>query len=239
MSENNEKYNASKACNTEKDSVSVSENLNCLSGVTSHRRIYDITQVICPEMPLWPGDAPVALKTNYQDGVSLTSISMSAHCGTHVDAPCHVISGGVGVSGLNLQQMYGKARVCDMGGVGVVDSAALSKHEIAGVKRLLIKTSNSELLSKFGFSTKYVYLAEDAARFLLHIGIKLLAVDYLSVDAYDSTDYAVHRLLLEAGVIIVEGVNLSGVPPADYEMVCLPLRIATDGAPARVILRSL
>lgn len=190
-------------------------------------------------MPLWPGDAPVALKTNYQDGVSLTSISMSAHCGTHVDAPCHVISGGAGVSGLDLEQMCGNARVCDLSGFDVVDSAALSKHELAGVERLLIKTSNSELLSKPGFSTKYVYVAEDAARFLLHIGIKLLAVDYLSVDAYESTNFAVHRLLLEAGVIIVEGVNFSGVPPADYEMVCLPLNMATDGAPARVILRSL
>jgi arylformamidase len=101
-------------------------------------------------------------------------------------------------------------------------------------------TSNSALLKQGRFSEDYACLTEDAAAYLVEKGIKLVAVDYLSVDAFDTDYYPVHRRLLEGGVAVVEGDDLSGVPAGDYELICLPLKIKNgDGAPARVVLREL
>jgi len=191
-------------------------------------------------MPLWPNDAPVVFQRQALDGGgSLSSFSLSAHSGTHVDAPCHMLSKGADASQLSLEKMCGIAKVCDLSDAEIIDFNALSGLALTGVKRLLIKTSNSAFLAKHDSTPHYAYLTEDATRFILKLGIEFLAIDCLSVDAFDSCDYPVHRLLLEAGVIILEGVDLSDVSAGDYELLCLPLKIATDGAPARVILRTI
>ena len=227
--------------NPKKNNNTLLENKGCSAenNFMECGHIYDITQTIKADMPQWLGDPPVALQTTFYGGTSLTGISMSAHSGTHVDAPCHMLHGGVDASQLSLEQMCGMAKVCDIGNVEIIDSEVLIKLNLVGVKRLLLKTSNSVLLAKPNITPQYVHLTVDAAQYLVDMKIMLLAVDYLSVDAFDSCDYPVHRILLEAGIIIVEGVDLSGVPSADYELLCLPLKMTADGAPARVILRSI
>ena len=204
-------------------------------------QIYDITQMIKPGMPVWPGDKPVAFQKKTPQCVnSLTNLMMSAHTGTHVDAPSHILPGGADVSGLDVEQLTGLARVCQTGSAAVIDRVVLESLNLEGVTRLLLHTANSDLLASSSFEKAYAPLTLEAAHYLVRGGVRLLAVDYLSVDEYDTSIYPVHRVLLEAGVIIVEGVDMRGVPAGDYELLCLPLKIeGCDGAPARVILRSL
>jgi len=207
----------------------------------SRSKIYDITQTISPGMLAWPGEEIVAFnKVEYEGVSSLTHLVLSAHTGTHLDAPAHIISGGKGTDQLDLEQLTGLARVCYLPGGHSIDSAMLSNLSLDGVSRLLMRTSNSTLLESASFNKDYVSLTEDAAEYLVEKGIKFLALDYLSVDKFDTSMYPVHRILLNAGIVIVEGVNLRSVPAGDYEMLCLPLKLeGCDGAPARVILRTI
>jgi RpiB/LacA/LacB family sugar-phosphate isomerase len=204
-------------------------------------KTYDITQVIRPGMLSWPGDPKVVFKKVDFEGVAnLTRLDMSAHSGTHVDAPSHILRGGTGTDGIALDCLVGLACVCDVAGVKQIDPALLERKNLSGVSRLLLKSNNSALLSKAGFEKNYAFLTEDAALYLVDKGLKFLAVYYLSVDAFETSLFPVHRTLLHAGVAIVEGVDLSGVPEGDYELICLPLKLEScDGSPARVILRSL
>ena len=204
-------------------------------------KIYDITQTISPGMLLWPGDQAVVFKKVEYEGISsLTQLDLSVHTGTHVDAPAHIISEGRGVDQLEMEQLTGLARVCHITEIHCIDRALLSNIDLDGVSRLLLKTSNSTLLGLSNFNKDYISLTEDAAEYLVEKGIRFLAMDYLSVDEFATKIFPVHRVLLNAGVVIVEGVNLSEVPVGDYEMLCLPLKLKNcDGAPARVILRTL
>lgn len=204
-------------------------------------KIYDITQTIKPGMLSWPGEEIVAFNRVEHEGVSsLTHLVLSAHTGTHLDAPAHILSGGKGADQINLEQLAGLARVCHVPDAHRIDCALLKNISLDGVSRLLLRSSNSTLLESTSFEKDYVSLTEDAAEYLVEKGIKFLALDYLSVDEFDTCNYPVHKILLNAGVVIVEGVNLSSVPAGDYEMLCLPLKLeGCDGAPVRVILRTL
>ncbi len=204
-------------------------------------KIYDITQTISPEMLSWPEDSPVSFNNTELEGVaSLTRLDMSAHTGTHIDAPAHIICGGKGIDEIDIEQLSGLASVFDLSNAKIIDRVLLSGLNLAGVSRLLLKTSNSDLLNEPDFNQEYVSLTTDAAEYLVEQGIRLLALDYLSVDEFSSSLYPVHQILLNAGVVIVESVNLSEVPAGDYEILCLPLKIkGCDGAPARVILRTI
>jgi arylformamidase len=171
---------------------------------------------------------------------SMTNLMISAHTGTHVDAPSHILADGTGTERLDLECLTGLARVCHVAQAKQIDRSLLDSMALDGVSRLLLRTSNSALLETASFNKGYVSLTEDAAEYLVERGIKFLALDYLSVDKFDTSLYPVHRILLDAGVVILEGVDLSGVPAGDYEMLCLPLKLeGCDGAPARVILRTI
>ena len=209
--------------------------------LTGRRKTYDISRLIEPGMLIWPGETEVAFTDKKFEGIArLTTLTMSAHTGSHVDAPAHVIPGADGVESLDVDKMMGLARVCQLGRQDKIDRAVLEQLNLDGVTRLLLGTQNSELLSSAGFINSYAYLTPDAAQFLVEKGILLVAVDYLSIDSLETADYPVHHVLLHGGVIVVEGVNLSGVPAGDYELICLPLKIKDgDGAPARVVLREL
>jgi arylformamidase len=109
---------------------------------------------------------------------------------------------------------------------------------LAGVQRLLLQTSNAALWEKTGFQANYIALTESAAHLLVEVGVRLVGIDYLSVDAFERQDFPVHRILLGAEVLILEGLDLRTVPPGDYELLALPLLLAHgDGAPARALLR--
>ena len=207
-------------------------------------RIYDISLSITESLVVWPGDPPIRITQPHHldrgDSATVTRLDMGAHTGTHVDAPAHFISGGSGVDTLDLDVLVGPARV-----VHALEADALSADVLAalpippGTERVLFRTRNSELWArKFAheFAEDFIAITEDGARWLIAHGARLVGVDYLSVGPFHAAA-PTHQTLLRAGLIPVEGLNLSGVAPGMYQLVCLPLKIVgADGAPARAIL---
>lgn len=209
-------------------------------------RVFDVSVRISPQMPVWPGDPPVQIERvasiNKGDPANLTRLSLGAHTGTHVDAPYHFIEKGLRVDQLSLNTLIGSAYVLE---VHPTRERAIAATDLGNlglpstVQRLLIKTDNSSLWEGklLEFERDFIHLGHDAARWIVKRGIKLIGVDYLSVDGFDSGDNAIHRTLLEAGVVIIEGLNLSHVAQGVYQLCCLPLKVVdSEGAPARVVL---
>jgi arylformamidase len=207
-------------------------------------RTYDISLTIHPELPVWPGDAPVSLermsKMELGESHNLTKMSMSAHVGTHVDAPFHFLEDGPTIDQLDLKMLTGRAYVLHLPDeVDLITAELLENAEIPPrTRRLLFKTRNSGYWDQglTEFQTDYVGLAPDAAEYLVNRSLKLVGVDYLSVAPFeDSTP--THKILLEAGVVVVEGLNLTEVSQGRYTLYCLPIKLGgADGAPARAIL---
>jgi arylformamidase len=206
--------------------------------------IYDISLTISPSMPVWPGDAPVELTLaqamDRGDAVNVTKLSMSAHTGTHVDAPHHFLNDHRTADGLPLEVLTGPCYVTQLPDeVGEISAEVLDRMSFgAGTTRLLFGTSNSKFWANGDekFQEDYVSVSEDGAEWLVAHGIQLVGVDYLSVAPF-SDGTPTHTILLEAGVVIVEGLNLSQVPRGFYNLYCLPLKLSgADGAPARAIL---
>jgi arylformamidase len=193
-------------------------------------------------MTVYPGDPPFAIEPVQRLGEApfqVSRMSMATHAGTHVDAPAHFVSGGATVDQLPLEILLGKTRVVEVVVRERVERRDLEVLDLRDDLRVLLKTRMSGQLQKPGFQEDHVYLSQDAALYLAQAGIKLVGFDYLSIDRFGSADYPAHHALLGAGVVIVEGLDLSGVEPGEYDMACLPLRVlAGDGAPARVVLRS-
>jgi arylformamidase len=206
--------------------------------------LYDATLPIQEDMVSFPGDPPFHIKPLYirdkGDPFNLAALSMSTHLGTHVDPPAHYIDGGKTVDQLPLDSLVGPGVVLDLQGNPVLDRKILSQTPIGCAKRVLFKTDNGPLLLKKKFHEDYVHLARDGAEYLVERGVLLVGIDYLSIERYMNPGAPVHRTLLDAGVVILEGVHLLSVPPGPYEVCCLPLPIkGADGAPCRVVLRSL
>ena len=203
--------------------------------------IYDVTRALSPGMWNWPGDAPVAFQRVDFPGVNqMTNLSFSAHAGTHVDGASHMIKGGSNTDGIDFDKLTGLARVVTIPQCEIINREILKTLDIDGVSRLLLKTSNSERLSASAFDEKFTALSGDGAQYLVEKSVKFIATDYLSIDVFESRDYPAHKTLMGAGAVVVEGVDLTNVPAGDYEMLCLPLKLeGCDGAPARLLLRSL
>ena len=205
--------------------------------------IYDISLPISESLITWPSDPPVRMTQPFHldrgDNATVTRLDMGAHTGTHVDAPAHFILGGAGVDTLDLHVLVGPALV-----VAALEADALSADVLealplpAGTERVLFRTRNSERWARGEreFAKDFVGITEDGAHWLVARGVRLVGVDYLSVGPFGQTR-PTHRVLLRAGVIPVESLNLSGIAPGVYLLVCLPLKIVgIDGAPARAIL---
>jgi len=205
-------------------------------------RTYDISVPLTAGMPLYPGDPPFEIEALPHDGAApyvISRLGLSTHSGTHVDAPAHFLPGGATVDQLPVDILVGKARVVELLEQERIERADLEAQDMRDDLRVLIKTRMSGLMQKSAFQEDHVYLARDAALYLAQAGIKLVGFDYLSIDRYGATDFPAHRALLDAGVVIVEGLDLSDVQAGEYDLFCLPLRIGGgDGAPARVLLRS-
>jgi len=203
----------------------------------------DISAPLRAGMTAWPGDEPpqIALAQSLDKGdpYNLTRLAMSAHTGTHLDAPRHFLPGGAGIDAMPPEAMCGPARVVRAEGGAV--RAADVPGDLAPGARILFRTRNSERdLFAGTFFEDYVFLARDAAEKLVRAGALLVGIDALSVSGFHEDPAETHRLLLGAGVWILEGVCLRGVEPGEYELVCLPLRMeGADGAPARAMLRPL
>jgi arylformamidase len=206
-------------------------------------RIYDVTLTISPDLPVWPGDPAITTErvSRMEDGeiCNVTRMELSVHTGTHVDAPYHFLPDGDTVETLSLKTLTGRAYVVHLPDVDLITQAVLEKAEIPPrTRRVLFKTRNSDHWAKNTreFNTNYVGVSPDAAEYLIQRGVRLLGVDYLSVAPFEDV-VPTHETLLKAGVVILEGLDLSKVGPGRYTLYCLPLKIAnSDGAPARAML---
>jgi arylformamidase len=206
-------------------------------------KIYDVTVPISTELAVYPGDPPIELERvmslDKGDIANVTRLCCSTHIGTHVDPPSHFLPGGITLDQLSLETLIGPARVVETGGAATIDAAVLSRCDLDGATRVLFKTRNSEFWPEAkDFREDFVYIEPDAAEVLVRRGVQLVGIDYLSVEKFNFDQPTTHLILLGAGIVIVEGLALGDVPPGDYELVCLPLKIKDgDGAPARVVLR--
>jgi arylformamidase len=205
-------------------------------------KFYDVTVPLSPEVPTFPGDPPFRMQLVHRiaDGkpYNVAHLDLGAHSGTHVDAPFHFLDGGDTVDQLPLEILFGKARVVAVPSREAVRREDLEEVDLTNDLRVLFKTRSSGKL-RGDFQEDFVYLDPEAARYLVDEGIKLVGIDSLSIEKFGSKDFASHHALLGAGVVVVEGLDLSDVEPGEYDMTCLPLRIVgADASPARVVLRT-
>ena len=204
--------------------------------------IYDISVPIANGGLVYPGNPPIGITPQQEvskgASANVSLLSLGSHTGTHVDAPKHFFDDGVGVDALALDILMGPAVLIAVGDdVMAVGEKELRLHELAKHSRVLIRTRNSSFIRNSEFVKDYTYLAPDGAAYLVSLGVKLVGVDYLSVEQFHSGHHRTHRTLLEKGVIIVEGLDLSAPAMGPYELRVLPLRLAgLDGAPARAVL---
>lgn len=206
-------------------------------------RLLDVSVLLTPGMPVYPGNPEFEMVPVHRIAAGNSSnhskLVMGTHTGTHVDAPLHFFDGRPGVDAMPIELLIGRARVIDLPHRGGITQAHLAGAGLREDLRVLLRTPNSALWNTTdGFHTDYTYLTEEGARFLVDQGVKVVGVDYLSVEQFKKAGAPAHHVLLGNGVIIIEGLNLSDAEPGQYEMYCLPLRIANaDGAPARVVLK--
>ncbi len=203
----------------------------------------DISRPVREGMAVWPGDPPTRLRRVQDmaagDACTVTAIEMCAHAGTHLDAPSHYLPDGPDIAAMPVETGVGPARV-----IAVADPRAITPDELAGHairrgERLLFKTANSTRPpATDAFSPDFVHVTAEAARFLAGRKVRLVGIDAPSVGAVGGDGDEVHRLLLAAGVWLLEGLDLSRAFPGPVRLVCLPLRIpGADGAPARAVVR--
>lgn len=205
-------------------------------------KFLDVSVSLAAGIPAYPGNPEFELQPVKRiaagDSSNVSKLVMGTHTGTHVDAPKHFFDDGAGVDALALDLLIGRAHVVEIpkrGGIGKDELASAGLREDI---RVLLKTPNSALWNGESFHQDYTYLTEDGARYLVNQGVKVVGIDYLSVEQFKKPGAPAHRALLSQSVVIIEGLNLAEAEAGMYEMYCLPLRIAgSDGAPARVVLK--
>jgi arylformamidase len=204
----------------------------------------DISGTITNGMVHWPGDVNVSVERekSIDDGAeaNVTTLSMSAHTCTHIDAPLHFIGNGNDVTQIPLEVLIGRVKLIHVKDSQKITVNEIRKFEIGEGDRIIFRTRNSEenWLMK-PFREDYVFLSTDAATYLRDKGVIAIGVDYLSVAGMQNGD-VVHKILLEKNILIIEGLILGNISQGEYEMICLPLKIKnSDGAPARVVIREI
>ena len=206
-------------------------------------KIYDISLSLSPECIRWVTSQPMELierkRMSRGDSNNSSSIHASAHAGTHVDAPFHFVPDGMTIEALPLDIFIGPARVCAVEPGTHITAADVEKAGIQGETRVLFKTRNSSLLQKGVYDPSFAAFSVDGAKALVDLGVGLVGLDYMSA-AHADEQVPVHRAFLDHGVILLEGIDLSAVPPGRYELFCPPVKLArADGAPCRALLREL
>jgi arylformamidase len=207
--------------------------------------LIDVSVALDEALPIWPGSPGFQTKLLQQidrgDGANVTQLTCDVHTGTHIDAPRHFVPEGRTIEEIRLDTLVGPAWVAHLPDVETITADTLDALDLpAKATRLLLRTRNSELWSspqRSTFQPSYVALEPDAAQWIVDHGIDCVGIDYLSVQHYGA-DPATHRILLEAGRVIIEGLDLSRVDAGRYELLCMPVKLSgSDGAPARVALR--
>jgi arylformamidase len=212
-------------------------------------RIYDVSVPLSEVTPTYPGDPGIEITSWHSLAEGETSnvslLHFGAHSGTHIDAPAHFIRDGNRVDQLSLESLIGPAQVVEVPtSMKTIDEEFVSTLNLANALRVLFKTRNSGFWNSAGdgFRSDYTYLTSGAAKLIVKAGVKLVGIDYLSIEQFQSEKFETHMALLGNGVTILEGLDLREVTPGPYELICLPLKLAGgsgDGAPARAVLRSL
>jgi arylformamidase len=206
--------------------------------------LYDVSMRIHPGMLAWPGSSTPRqgwdTRLDRGEESDASNWFLGSHSGTHLDAPAHFIPGGALLSDVPLELLVGPATVFELGEEVLRIDRAVVAHLRLGEdrRRLLFKTSNSaRRLDREEFDPTYVAFTSDGAQALVDAGVGLVGIDYLSVECYGARDFPVHRAFLGAGIPLIEGLDLRGVPQGRHQLHCLPLRIdGTEAAPARAIL---
>jgi arylformamidase len=206
--------------------------------------VFDVTVPLSPDLPVWPGDPDVSVEPLAQigegDTANVSRLTLSSHSGTHVDAPRHFFANGMTLDAVAVDRWLGPCFV-----LAVPDDAQrigpehLEGRVPPGTERLLLKTANSKLWrpGKASFTTDYVALSAEGAQWLIEREIKLVGIDYLSIEPFTDAEHETHRALLGNDILIIEALNLTRIEPGEYGLMCLPLPLAGgDGAPARVLL---
>jgi arylformamidase len=209
----------------------------------SEQTIIDISVPLHSGMPVWPGSSEFRLtqveSLEKGDSANVSKLECEVHAGTHIDAPRHFLPEGVTTEALPLGILMGRAFVAFFPDAGAIMAEHLAGLEVPlDLERLLLRTRNSELWREGvnEFRTDYAALTPDAARWIVERGIKLVGIDYLSIERYGEGS-TVHQSLLKSNVVILEGLNLSDVEPGIYNLICLPLMlVGAEGAPARAVL---
>lgn len=209
-------------------------------------KIFDVTIPVSEIVPTFPGDPMVKIDVCNSiaegDAANVSQICLGLHTATHVDAPNHFIEGTRRVDKLDLDKLVGDCHVLELD-ENVMAITAQHVENLENVERLLFKTRNSQFWNEpeKGFRTDFTYISPEAAKILVEKGVKLVGIDYLSVEQFGAKSFDTHITLLENEIVILEGLDLREVSAGDYEMFCLPLKIVGgtgDGSPARTILRT-
>jgi arylformamidase len=205
-------------------------------------KLLDVSVPLDAALASYPGNTPYSLEPIKRlargDSSNVSTLHMSAHSGTHVDAPRHFFDQAPGVEGLSLEMLCGRARVIELTTRKAITAEDLAQRDLSEDVRVLIKTHNSRLWGSPEFHQDFIGVAESGAKYLVEHGIKVVGVDYLSVEAFKTPGAPAHHVLLGGGTIVIEGLNLRDIEPGIYELLCLPLlAVGSDGAPARVVLR--
>ena len=205
-------------------------------------RIHDISVPVRTGGLVYPGNPDITIELQQAisrgAGANVSSIRFGSHTGTHVDAARHFFDDGESVDQIPLDSLIGPCIVLSFdSSLMSIGASDLAKHELKGNSRVLIRTRNSGFLTETEFQRDYTFLAPDGAEYLVSKGVRLVGVDYLSIEQFHSGHHKTHRTLLEKKIVIVEGLNLQDIEPGEYELICLPLRLeGLDGAPARAVL---
>lgn len=206
-------------------------------------KYYDISLSLSAETVRWLTSPPFELierrRMSKGDANNSSALTMSAHSGTHLDAPFHFVPEGKTIDALPLEVFIGPALVCAIEGEKYITAEHVASLKLAGETRVLFKTRNSRLLRQPQYDPSFMAFSLDAAKALVDRGVKLVGLDYLSVARADE-QVPVHRAFLDHGVVLLEGVDLTEINPGRYELICFPIRLrGSDGAPCRAVLRDL
>jgi arylformamidase len=207
-------------------------------------KLFDISIPVSPALPVWPSDPGILLERyrsiSRGNASNDSRVACSVHSGTHVDAPAHFVENGATVEQLPLDILIGPVTVVELPEIDVITPDLIEAQRLpAKTKRLLFKTKTSELWDDPGhqFNPDFVALSSESAGWIASKGIQLVGIDYLSIQLFRDAEPLTHRVLLEAGIIIIEGLDLRDISPGVYHLICLPLKlVGSDGAPARAIL---
>ena len=204
--------------------------------------LYDITLPLRPEQPSWPGDEPFCVGINQSIAkgslFNTTKFSLESHFATHIDAPYHLEQNGLTVENIPLESLIGPVLVHEVDAVDFIRPGHLP--DLSNIERIIFKTPNTQFIADTVFHTEFTAISFEAAELLVHAGVKLIGIDYFSVETYHSENYPVHHLLCGNSVILLEGVDLRQISPGWYELLALPMKIqGADGSPVRAILRDL